>query len=124
MKTLAKSTKRNSYEINSMIRSANHSSLSREENKRPISWLTRFTTEKEYFKQVHVIKDEAYLMLMSTKSDKKGIYVTGSLSYKLDNLPEFIKRHIDFSEIEKAKDSLQYRAFGLFFRDGKLISDK
>ena len=63
-------------------------------------------------------------MLMSTKSDKKGIYVTGSLSYKLDNLPEFIKRHIDFSEIEKAKDSLQYRAFGLYFRDGKLISDK
>jgi len=89
------------------------------------SWLKRFTTENEnWFKQVHVIKDKAYLMLMSTKTDKKGMYITGSLEYNLNNLPNFIKRHIDFSEYEKAKDTLDFRAFGLFFRDGKLISRK
>ena len=125
MKTLAKTQKRTSWEICSMIRSLNHSTKVREEIINPLSWLTRFTTEKEnYFKQVHVIRYKAYLMIMSTKSDKKGMYITGSLEYNLDNLPNFIKRHIDFSEIEKSKDTLEFRAFGLYFRDGKLINRK
>jgi hypothetical protein len=106
---------RTSSEINSIIRVNERSANS-------VSWLSRFTTEKEnWFKQVHVIKDKAYLMLMSTKTDKKGIYILGSLEYNLDNLPNFIKRHIDFDLLEKAKGSLDYRAFGMYFRDGKLV---
>lgn len=110
MNTIAKTEKRTSWEISKTIQGDD------------FSWLTRFTTEKDnWFKQVHVIQNKAYLMLMSTKSDKKGMYITGSLEYTLDNLPNFIKRHIDFSEIEKAKGTLDYRAFGLYFRDGKII---
>jgi hypothetical protein len=125
MNTIAKTQQRTSWEICSMIRSLNYATKVRGEIIRPLSWLTRFTTEKEnYFKQVHVIQDKAYLMLMSTKSDKNGMFITGSLEYNLDNLPNFIKRHIDFSEIEKAKGTLQYRAFGLYFREGKLIPRK
>lgn len=112
MNTIAKTQKRTSWEISGTIQGDE------------FSWLKSFTTEKDnWFKQVHVIQDKAYLMLMSTKTDKKGMYITGSLDYKLDNLPNFIKRHIDFSEVEKAKGSLNYRAFGLFFRDGKLIKN-
>lgn len=121
MTKIAKTQKRSSWEINGMIRSFNHSSLTTAENRKPLSWLTRFTTEKEYFKQVHVMGNKAILMLMSTKSDKKGMYITGSLDYSLDNLPNFIKRHIDFKEVEKSKENIDYRAFGLYFRDGKLI---
>ena len=113
MAKIAKTQQRTSWEICRLIKGDD------------FSWLKRFTTEKDnWFKQVHVIKDKAYLMLMSTQSDKKGMYILGSLEYNLDNLPNFIKRHIDFSEVEKAKDTLDFRAFGLFFRDGKLISRK
>jgi hypothetical protein len=113
MSTLAKTQKRTSWDIARVIQGDE------------FSWLKRFTTEKEnWFKQVHVFGNSAKLMLMSTKSDKKGMYITGSLDYSLDNLPNFIKRHIDFSEVEKAKGSLNYRAFGLFFKDGKLIPRK
>ena len=122
MSTIAKTEKRNVYEISRVVRNVDHSSLTTAENRRPVSWLTRFTTEKEYFKQVHVMGNKAILMLMSTRTDKKGIYITGSLEYSLDNLPNFIKRHIDFKEVEKAKETLNYRAFGLYFIDGKLIS--
>ena len=121
MATLAKTQKRDSWDINGIIRTLNHSTKVREEIIRPLSWLTPFTTGKDFFKQVHVIQNKAYLMLMSTKVDKKGMYVTGSLEYNLDNLPNFIKRHIDFSEVEKAQGTLNYRAFGLIFRDGKLM---
>ena len=79
MSTIAKTQKRNVYEISRVVRNVDHSSLTTAENRRPVSWLTRFTTEKEYFKQVHVMGNKAYLMLMSTKSDKKGMYITGSL---------------------------------------------
>ena len=113
MTTIAKTQKRTSWDVARIIKGDD------------FSWLTRFTTEKEnYFKQVHVIQDKAYLMLMSTKSDKNGMYILGSLEYRLDNLPNFIKRHIDFTEIEKSKDTLEYRAFGLYFREGKLIPRK
>lgn len=121
MKTIAITSKRTSWDINSTIRAVQHSSLTRKENIKPVSWLTRFTLEKDYFKQVQVIGNKAYLMLMSTKSDKKGIYVTGSLEYNLDNLPNFIKRHIDFSIVESKKETIEYRAFGLLFKEGKLI---
>lgn len=125
MTTIAKTQKRDSFEISRVIRNVSHSSLTKEENKRPTSWLNRFTTEKDdYFKQVHVLKDSAILMLMSTRTDKNGMFVVGSLEYSLDNLPNFIKRHIDFTEIEKSKDTLEYRAFGLYFREGKLIPRK
>jgi hypothetical protein len=120
--SIAKTEKRTSWEINRVIRNIDHSSLTREENIRPISWLTRFTTEKEnWFKQVHVVKDKAYLMLMSTKTDKKGMYIVGSLEYSLDNLPSFIKRHIDFDLLEKSKQTSDYRVWGTYFKDGKII---
>jgi hypothetical protein len=45
--SIAKQKKRTSWEINRVIRNIDHSSLTREENIRPISWLTRFTTEKK-----------------------------------------------------------------------------
>lgn len=110
MNTIAKTQTRTSWEISGIIQGDD------------FSWLTRFTTEKDnWFKQVHVIGNKAYLMLMSTKTDKKGIYITGSLEYSLDNLPNFIKRHINFDLLEKSKDTLDYRAFGMFFRDGKII---
>ena len=121
MNTIIKTEKRNVYEISRVVRNVGHSSLTTAENRRPVSWLTRFTTEKEYFKQVHVMGDKAILMLMSTRTDKKGMYMTGSLEYSLDNLPNFIKRHIDFDLLEKSKVTLDYRAFGMYFRDGKII---
>ena len=121
MNTIAKTEKRNVYEISRVVRSFTHSSLTTAENRRPVSWLTRFTTEKEYFKQVHVIGNKAILMLMSTRTNKKGIYITGSLEYSLDNLPNFIKRHIDFDLLEKSKITSDYRVWGMYFRDGKLI---
>lgn len=120
MEKLAKTQKRDSWDINGIIRASNNST----KVIKPLSWLTPFMTGKEFFKQVHVIQNKAYLMLMSTKSDKKGMYITGSLEYNLDNLPNFIKRHIDFSEVEKAQGTLNYRAFGLIFRDGKLMPRK
>jgi hypothetical protein len=111
MNTIAKTQQRTSWDILSIMQGDD------------FSWLRRFTTEKDnWFKQVHVFGNSAKLMLMSTKTDKKGMYITGSLDFDLDNLPNFIKRHIDFSEVEKAKGTLQYRAFGLFFKDGKLIN--
>lgn len=112
MNTIAKTQKRNSFDLSRCLRGFDNQKK---------SWLLNFTTGKDFFKQVHVIGNKAYLMLMSTKSDKKGMYITGSLEYNLDNLPNFIKRHIDFSEVEKAKGTLDYRAFGLYFRDGKII---
>jgi hypothetical protein len=39
--------KKKVVEINRVIRNIDHSSLTHEENIRPISWLTRFTTEKK-----------------------------------------------------------------------------
>jgi hypothetical protein len=42
---------------------------------------------------------------MSTKRIKKGMYIVGSLEYSLDNLPSFIKRHIDFDLLEKSKQT-------------------
>jgi hypothetical protein len=122
MNTIAKTEKRNVYDISRVVRNIGHSSLTNDENRKPVSWLTRFTTEKEYFKQVHVLGNKAYLMLMSTRIDKKGMYMVGSLDYSLDNLPNFIKRHIDFELLEKSKATLDYRAFGIYFRDGKIIS--
>jgi hypothetical protein len=122
MKTIAKTQKRDSWEISRMIRNVDHSSLSREENRRPTSWLYRFTAEKgSFFKQVHVHGGQAVLMLMSTKTDKKGMYVVGSLEYSLDNLPNFIKRHIDFSILETMILNKDFNVWGAYFRDGKLI---
>jgi len=121
MSTIAKTQTRNIYEISRVIRNVDHSSLTNAENRRPVSWLTRFTTEKEYFKQVHVMGGKAYLMLMSTRTDKKGMYMVGSLDYSLDNLPNFIKRHIDFDLLEKSKQTSDYRVWGVYFRDGKII---
>ena len=60
-------------------------------------------------------------MLMSTRTDKKGMYITGSLEYSLDNLPNFIKRHIDFDLLNKSKEASDYRVWGVYFRDGKII---
>lgn len=117
-KKRAKTQNRNVWDVNSMIR------ICTVHKKIHTSWLTRFTTSKDsYFKQVHVFNDSAILMLMSTSIEKEGMHITGSLSYKLDNLPNFIKRHIDFDVLKKAKkeNSLEFRAFGLIFRDGILI---
>jgi hypothetical protein len=122
MNTTAKTTKRTSWEINRIIRNVDHSSLSRKENRRPTSWLSRFTTEKDnFFKQVHVHGGKAILMLMSTKSDKKGMFVVGSLEYSLDNLPNFIKRHIDLLVLDKMMDNKDFNVWGAYFRDGKSI---
>lgn len=110
MNTIAKTQKRDSWDVARIIKGDD------------FSWLKPFTTEKDnWFKQVHVFGNSAKLMLMSTKHDKNGMYIVGSLEYSLDNLPNFIKRHIDFSQVEKVQCTLQYRAFGLFFKDGKLI---
>ena len=110
MNTIAKTQKRDSWDVARIIKGDD------------FSWLKPFTTEKDnWFKQVHVFGNSAKLMLMSTKHDKNGMYIVGSLEYSLDNLPNFIKRHIDFSQVEKVQGTLQYRAFGLFFKDGKLI---
>lgn len=117
MKTLAKTKnlKRTVFDINRTIRTLPYHP--------ECSWLNGFTMQPNtYFKQVHVIGNSAYLMLMSIKSNKKGSYITGSLEYPLDNLPNFIKRHIDFSKLNELK-SLKVRAFGLFFKDGKLLEN-
>lgn len=117
MNKLAKTTKRDVFEINRTIRTIDAVKVSN-------SWLSRFTTSKnDYFKQVHVLGDRAYLMLMSTRSSLKGMYITGSLDYKLDNLPNFIKRHIDFEVLSKQMETKDFRSFGAFFRDGKLINN-
>lgn len=105
---IAKTQKRDSWDISRVIRFNGH-----------CSWLSSFTTGKKYFKQVHVTCDSACLMLMSTNIKSNGMHITSSLYYNMNNLPPFISRHINFLELEKNRDKIHL--FGLVFRDGKLV---
>ena len=49
-----------------------------------------------------------------------------TLSYDLDNLPNCIKRHIDFDILNKnlKENTLEFGSRGLLFHEGKLIPRK
>jgi hypothetical protein len=61
---------------------------------------------------------------MSTKTDKKGMYIVGSLEYSLDNLPSFIKRHIDFDLLENQNKHLITEFGALILKTVKSLNNE
>lgn len=107
-----------------MISSKSKSAKTREFSK-GVSSLNMITIrKKEYKKQVHVnICDNTACLMIVVKDIG---HWCGSDYYPLDNLPNFISRHIDFNKVNEyliAKKNKQYHIYvnGLFFENGKEI---
>ncbi len=80
------------------------------------SWV-KCLLKNQYTKSVHVIKDYRTGLLCASISFGS---ILGSNYYPLNNLPSFIKNHIDFSKLNDT-DSIDFRAFGLRFLNREII---
>lgn len=76
---------------------------------------------KNYRKVVHVNGNTAALFFFGQFSDKSWYPMTGSDYYSINNLPKFIKRHIDMDIIQKYLiDKSQY-PHGIMFENKKIV---
>lgn len=80
------------------------------------SWISCLL-KRNYTKSVHVLKDWRTGKLTASMSFGS---IIGSAYYALDNCPDFIKNHIDFSKIVDT-ESIEFRTYGLRFRNKELI---